>query len=133
MQGVKNYKILESVFNRGMQISKQQLHKILVNPFYAGKISHKALGGAVIDGNQPPLITWSEFERVQLALSARTGRYVHDKEFPKFPLLKHVFCAKDHTAFTKYTTKNIDYYKCNVAGCCTNAMQRTCTANMRSC
>lgn len=120
MQGVKNCKILEWLSNRGVEISKQQLHKIFVNPFYAGKISHKALGGAVIDGNQPPLITWSEFERVQLALSARTGRYVHDRESPKFPLLKHVFCAEDHTAFTKYTTKNIDYYKCNVAGCCTN-------------
>lgn len=120
MQGVKNCKILEWLSNRGVEIGKQQLHKIFVNPFYAGKISHKALGGAVIDGNQPPLITWSEFERVQLALSARTGRYVHDRESPKFPLLKHVFCAGDHTAFTKYTTKNIDYYKCNVAGCCTN-------------
>lgn len=120
MQGVKNCKILEWLSNRGVEISKQQLHKIFVNPFYAGKISHKALGDAVIDGNQPPLITWSEFERVQLALSARTGRYVHDRESPKFPLLKHVFCAEDHTAFTKYTTKNINYYKCNVAGCCTN-------------
>ena len=70
MQGVKNCKILEWLSNTGMEISKQQLHKIFVNPFYAGKISHKALGGAVIDGNQPPLITWSEFERVQLALSA---------------------------------------------------------------
>lgn len=57
MQGVKNCKILEWLSNRGVEISKQQLHKIFVNPFYAGKISHKALGDAVIDGNQPPLIT----------------------------------------------------------------------------
>ena len=122
LQHVKNCKILEWLANRGMVIRKQQLHKIFVNPFYAGKIAHKALGTAIIDGNHPPLITWMEFERVQEILSGKTGRYVHEKESPKFPLLKHVFCAEHHTPFTGYTVKkkNLDYYKCNVVGCRTN-------------
>lgn len=122
LQNAKNCKILEWLSNRGMTISKQQLHKIFTNPFYAGKITHKALGSTIIDGNHPLLITWNEFTRIQGILSDKTGRYIHEKESPKFPLLKHVFCAQDHTAFTKYTNKkkNIDYYKCNVIGCCTN-------------
>ena len=122
LQNMKNCKILEWLANRGMIIRKQQLHKIFVNPFYAGKISHKALGTAIIDGNHPPLVTWAEFERVQEILSGKTGRYVHEKESPKFPLLKHVFCSEHHTPFTGYTVKkkNLDYYKCNVIGCRTN-------------
>ncbi len=120
LQGERNIDIMQWLANRGLNINKQKLHKILVNPFYAGKISHKTLGGAIIDGNQPPLITWSEFECVQDILSGRTGRYVHDKESPRFPLLNHVFCADDHRVFTKYTTKGCDYYKCNVKGCRNN-------------
>lgn len=122
LMGTKNCKILEWLSNRGLEIRKQQLHKIFVNPFYAGKISHKALGEAMIDGNQPPLITWAEFEQVQAILSGKTGRYIHEKESPKFPLLKHVFCSEHHTPFTGYTVKkkNLDYYKCNVVGCRTN-------------
>lgn len=120
LQGEKSCHILDWLANRGLKITKQKLHKILVSPFYAGKITHKSLGSAIIDGNQPPLITWAEFERVQAILSGRTGQYVHTKESPRFPLLNHVFCADDHGVFTKYTTKGCDYYKCNVVGCRNN-------------
>lgn len=39
---------------------------------------------------------------------------------------RHVLCAKDHTPLTVYTVKakNLDYYKCNKQGCCTNVSAR---------
>ena len=55
-------------------------------------------------------------------LGNRTGVYTHKKETPRFPLKRHILCAKDHTPFTAYTVKkkNLDYYKCNQVGCKTN-------------
>jgi hypothetical protein len=108
-------------------MSKQQLHHILTNPFYAGKIRHKMLGEELVDGIQPKVISFDDFLRVQEILSNRTGIYKHKKETPRFPLKRHVLCAKDHTPFTAYTVKkkNIDYYKCNQDGCKTNVSAKT--------
>ena len=122
LQGMANHHIINKLSAYGLNVSKQKLHKILTNPFYAGKIRHKMLDGRIIDGNQPPLISYEEFLRVQDILSSRTGVYIHKKESPRFPLKRYVRCAKDNTPFTAYTMKkrNIDYYKCNLDGCRTN-------------
>ncbi len=122
LQGMPNYKILEKLASYGLPMSKQKLHHILTNPFYAGKIRHKMLDGKIVDGNQPCLVSYVDFLRVQEILSGRTGVYKHKKETPRFPLKRHVLCAKDHTPFTGYTVKkkDIDYYKCNLNGCKTN-------------
>ena len=100
----------------------KKLHHILTNPFYAGKIRHKMLAGKLVDGNQPCIVSYADFLRVQDILSGKTGVYKHQKETPRFPLKRHVLCSKDHTPFTAYTVKkkNIDYYKCNLNGCKTN-------------
>ena len=122
LQGMANYQILSRLSTFGLDMSKQKLHKILTNPFYAGKIRHKMLDGKLVDGNQPKIISYEDFLRVQEILSGRTGVYKHKKETPRFPLKRHVICSKDHTPFTAYTVnkKNIDYYKCNLNGCKTN-------------
>ena len=106
----------------GLTLTKQKLHHILTNPFYAGKIRHKMLEGKLVDGNQPHIVSYDDFLRVQEILSDRTGVYTHKKETPRYPLKRHVLCAKDHTPFTAYTVKkkNLDYYKCNQIGCKTN-------------
>lgn len=122
LQGMANCQILSSLSTYGLEITKQKLHNILTNPFYAGKIRHKMLDGRLVDGNQPCLVSYEDFLRVQEILSGRTGVYKHQKETPRFPLKRHVLCFKDHTPFTAYTVKkkNIDYYKCNLNGCKTN-------------
>lgn len=122
LQGLANHQIMTKLSAYGLDLSKQKLHKILTNPFYAGKIKHKMLDGRIIDGNQPPIISYEDFLRVQDILSGRTGTYIHRKETPRFPLKRYVRCAKDNTPFTAYTVKrkNIDYYKCNLDGCRTN-------------
>lgn len=122
LQGISNKEIVSRLEALGVKMSKQTLHKILTNPFYAGKIKNHLIGDEIVDGRQPALITYSQFLRVQEILSGRTGRYKHKKENPKFPLRHHVLCSRDYTPLTAYTNKkkHIDYYKCNVKGCSQN-------------
>ncbi len=122
LQGYANCEILKKLEELGLPMRKQKLHHILTNPFYAGKIRHKMLQGKLVDGNQPKIVSYEDFLKVQDILSGRTGVYKHKKETPRFPLKRHVHCIKDNTPFTGYTvkSKNIDYYKCNTNGCKTN-------------
>lgn len=121
LQGERNMDIQRKLAARGLSVDKRKLHKILTNPFYAGKIKHKMVA-EMIDGVQEPLISYTQFLQVQTIMSSKTGVYTHKKETPKFPLKRHVLCSEDHTPFTAYSVKakNIDYYKCNRQGCCTN-------------
>jgi len=127
LQGLSNSEILNKMTACGLKICKQELHKILVNPFYAGKIKHIRLGAELIDGQIEPAVSYSDFLRVQDILSGKTGRYTHTVNI-ECPLTKHIICYYDNTPFTSYTktkkTKTHDltfnYYKCNKAGCKTN-------------
>lgn len=128
LQGVPNMEILTRLEARGLKISKQTLHIVLTNPFYAGKIVHKSLKGEMVDGKIEQAVSYPDFLKVQKILSSRTGKYHHAKQKPNFPLTKHVCCYSDGTAFTSYVkTKNnrtgkheYGYYKCNRSGCKTN-------------
>ena len=122
LQGLANYQIIEKLKPYGLNLTKQKLHKILTNVFYAGKIKHKMLNYEMIDGNHPAIISYTDFLKVQEIMSGRTGIYKHQKETPQFPLKRHVICYCDNTPFTAYTVKrkNISYYKCNCIGCKTN-------------
>ena len=113
LEGMANFQIMEKLKPYGLNLSKQKLHHILTNVFYAGKIKHKMLNYEIIDGNQPAIISYTDFLKVQEILSGRTGVYKHKKETPQFPLKRHVLCSHDGTPFTAYTVKkkNIDYYK----------------------
>lgn len=122
LQGMSNKDIINRLATYNYIVSKQALHKILTNPFYAGKIVNKMMNYKMIDGKHPAIISYEEFLRVQDILSGKTGRYTHQKETPQFPLKRHVKCAEDGTPFTAYSVKkkHIDYYKCNKVGCRTN-------------
>ena len=122
LQGVDNFRIMDRLSAMGLNVSKQKLHKILTNPFYAGKIQSKFTDGEIVDGKHPAIISWVEFLQVQDILSGRTGVYKVKAETPRFPLKRHIRCAEDGLPLTAYTVKrkNIDYYKCNQVGCKNN-------------
>ena len=122
LQGVDNFRIMDRLSAMGLKLTKQQLHKILTNPFYAGKIKSKFTNGEIVEGKHPAIISWVEFLQVQDILSGRTGVYKVKAETPRFPLKRHIRCAYDGLPFTAYTVKkkNIDYYKCNQVGCKNN-------------
>lgn len=133
LEGYSNAEIIEKISARGLNITKQKLHSILTNPFYAGKIVHKYNNMEMIDGQIEPAVKYSDFLRVQDILSRRTGKYVHQKSKPDFPLNRYVHCWTDGYSFTSYTktkkTKTAShqygYYKCNKAGCSTNISANT--------
>ena len=120
---LSNNEILKKLETRGLALTKQQLHKVLTNPFYAGKIRHKAVEG-IIDGCHEQAVSWLEFLRVQDILSDRTGKYTHTNQLDECPLKRCVFCAKDNKPLTFYSKKkngkHYGYYKCNDRGCRTN-------------
>ena len=128
LDGYSNSDILEKLEARGLKLTKQTLHYILVNPFYAGKVRHKLTNYELIDGVHEAAITYTQFLQVQDILSGRTGKYKHRSEVPSGPLKKHVFCDKDKTPMTFYTKKKngkeYGYYKCNKTGCSTNISSR---------
>lgn len=128
LTGATNKEILEKLAARGVVLTKQKLHKILVNPFYAGKIRHKFTNMELIDGQIEPAVTYMDFLRVQEILSGRTGTTTHKAEKPAFPLTHYVRCNVDGTPLTSYVKKKklktreleFGYYKCNQQGCNTN-------------
>ena len=52
----------------GLQVSKSQLHRMLRNPFYCGRLVWK---GQVFRGRQAPLVSEDVFEQVQIVLKDR--------------------------------------------------------------
>ena len=61
LQGMANCEIIKKLATFGLVLSKQKLHHILTNPFYAGKIRHKMLDGKIVDGNQPCIVSYMSF------------------------------------------------------------------------
>ena len=124
IEGYSNGDIIDKLESRGLKLSHQTLHKILTNPFYAGKVKHKLIDNQMVDGVHEPAVTYTQFLKVQDILSGRTGKYKHRSDVPTGPLKKHVFCDKDKTPMTFYTKKKngkeYGYYKCNTKGCSTN-------------
>lgn len=125
LEGAPNQEILARLEARGMKISHQGLHKILTNPFYAGKIRHKLIGNQMVDGVHEQAITYTQFLKVQDILSGRTGVYTHRKQNENAPLLHFVRCSLDNTPMTAYqkrksSGKEYNYYKCQEKGCCSN-------------
>ena len=129
---ITQFEVQRRLKAQGLDIPKQTLSACLHNSFYCGRLEHQYLntdtpniqydrrGNAYIVGVQEPLISEELFEKVQDILEGNHGHYEQATETPKFPLKKHLYCAKDHKLLTGYTQKGKDYYKCGVKGCKTN-------------
>ena len=129
---ITQFEIQRRLNAQGLNIAKQTLSSCLHNSFYCGHLEHKYLntdaaniqydrrGNPYIKGVQEPLISEGLFEKVQDILDGNRHHYEQATETPKFPLKKHLYCAKDDRLLTGYTTKGKDYYKCGLKGCKTN-------------
>ena len=124
LQNVPNHEILSRLETKGLKITKQTLHHIFTNPFYAGKIKSKFLGNEMVEGVHEAAISYTQFLRIQEIISGKSSKYIHKKECEDSPLKKHVRCAEDDTPFTFYIKRKGGneylYYKCNKTGCKTN-------------
>jgi DNA invertase Pin-like site-specific DNA recombinase len=132
IQGMKNEEIIEQLCALGVKMYKQQLHKIFVNPFYCGMISHGLLNGKVVEGKHERMISKEVFLKVNGIIEGSTKSGVpHVSENENLPLKVFVWCPDCNQPFTGYMVKkkNLFYYKCRTKGCkCNRSVKELHTA-----
>lgn len=127
IQGMKNEAIIEKLQALGVNMYKQQLHKIFVNPFYCGMIAHGMLNGKVIEGKHEKMIRREVFLKVNGIIEGSTRYGVpHKSENENLPLKVFMWCSDCNQPFTGYIVKkkNLFYYKCRTKGCKCNKSVR---------
>jgi site-specific DNA recombinase len=120
IQGMKNEEIIMKLQVQGVKMYKQQLHKIFINPFYCGLISHGMLNGRVVEGIHEKMISSEVFMKVNDIVSSSTKYGVpHKLEDINIPLKVFVKCSDCNQPFTGYVVKKkrLYYYKCRTKGC----------------
>ena len=90
----------------GKRIYKNQVHRILINPFYSGIMVRD---GKYYAGNHEPIISKQLFDDAQTALFGKT----HSKKQKHFfPFRGFLRCKSCGCALTASTKKGHDYYYC---------------------
>jgi site-specific DNA recombinase len=104
--------VVEYLSRRGVRITKTSFRHVFSNPFYAGYVTGKLVGGKLIKGQHPALVDIKTFMKVQDILNenpiAGVPKVSRHDEVP----LKTF--AKDEVSkmpFTGYKTKGNWYYK----------------------
>ena len=104
--------IIENLQLRGVPVTRSSFRQVFTNPFYAGFVTGKLVGGKLIKGQHPPLIDIDTFMKVQDILNgvpvAGVPKILKNEEVP----LK-IFAKDDISGqpLTGYKTKGIWYYK----------------------
>lgn len=107
--------IINILGKRGLKITKQRISAVWRNPFYCGiLISSLLKDGNAIKGNWEPLISQSDFWKLQDILNVRASGYQHKKVADYKPLNRLVKCNDCGTYLVGYLVKkkNLGYYKC---------------------
>jgi len=113
----KRWQTKAGVSKGGAPFNKANLHQLLTNPVYAGKVRHKT---NLYDGEHEPIISQEAFDRVQAQLhhNGRTGgvevRNRHGALLKGLLHCKACGCAMVHT-FTTSGAKRYRYYVCTKA------------------
>ena len=102
--GEREVDILVKLKALGIDMNKQHLSRILMNPFYTdtGWIVHELVEGRRIRGNHEVLIDEDTFNRANGY--SRAG-YEHREQTNEFPLKRHVRCAACGNYLTGYEVK----------------------------
>lgn len=94
LEGLKNEEIIVKLQTLGVKMYKQQLHKIFINPFYCGLISHGMLNGKVVEGVHEKMISKEVFMRVNNVVSSSSKFGVpHKSEDINIPLKVFIKCS----------------------------------------
>ena len=105
--------IEEKLAMRGIYINSKLLGSIWRNPFYCG-IGVNSLLDTPVKGNWEPIITESEFVKVQEVLQKNNSGYQHKKEVDERPLTRLLRCNNCDSYMVGYKNlkKNLHYYRC---------------------
>lgn len=107
--------IIKIMSKRGLKITKQRISAVWRNPFYCGiLISSLLKDGEPVIGNWEPLISQSDFWKLQDILNVRSSGYQHQKVADYKPLNRLVKCHDCGTYLVGYLVKkkNLGYYMC---------------------
>ena len=104
--------VVERLRSRGVGITDKNFRLVFTNPFYAGYVTGKLVGGRLIEGKHPSLIDLDTFLKVQEILNDNPVVGVpkvsrHD-EVPLKIFARDEISGKP---FTGYQTKGNWYYK----------------------
>jgi site-specific DNA recombinase len=115
-QGITGKIIIERLKELGLKIPNQTLSDIFRNPFYCGFIAHNFLGGELVKGKHPALVSEDLFIKVN-QLKQKEGIKINIIN-ENLPLKNFVKDANTNVPFTGYLVKkkNLYYYKVNRIG-----------------
>ncbi|MBC7411709.1 MAG: recombinase family protein [Bacteroidia bacterium] len=121
-----NVEILHKLKALGLKLSKQQLTKVLSNPFYCGVLTHNMLNGEVVQGKHEKLISNELFLQAN-NIKSRQTTWKHSTDFADVPLKNFLKCGTCGSPFVGYVVKKkgLWYYKCNKIGCKCNRSAKT--------
>ena len=114
-----NVEIQKRLKNYRLDYSLRRIAEILTNPFYCGKMVHKALEGDVVDGKHEKLVSESIFLEANNIMAEKKLGLQTKKDLPEIALKRFVRCSNCNQPMRGYIVKewNVPYYKCNTKGC----------------
>lgn len=114
-----NVEIQSRLKNLGYNWNLRKIGEILVNPFYCGKMVHKALEGEVVDGKHEKIVSEAIFLEANNIMAEKKLGLQTKKERPEIALKRFMRCAACDKPMRGYIAKdyNMPYYKCNTPGC----------------
>jgi len=119
-RGRKQHEIISDLKQIGLNIPKQTLNKILLNPVYIGKIK-SAFTDIPVSGLHEPIIDEVVFQKAQDILAKKTLSYSFEKITDDFPLRQFLRCPECNHKLTgswsKGRSKKYPYYHCTKKGC----------------
>jgi site-specific DNA recombinase len=118
--GGENLESIRKDLHLKFKCSKSQIHLIIRNPVYAGKIRIPEWyeePERIVQGLHDPIIPYEQFLRIQDRLSGSKKRSSWNKFNPKYPLKGHIDCPECEKALTgsASTGRNAlySYYHCS--------------------
>ncbi|HXB41694.1 MAG TPA: recombinase family protein [Bacteroidia bacterium] len=114
-----NVEIQKRLKSYGLDYCLRRIGEILTNPFYCGKMVHKALEGEVADGKHEKLVSEAIFLEANNIMAEKKLGLQTRKERPEIALKRFILCSNCNQPMRGYIANSCDtpYYKCNTPGC----------------
>lgn len=105
--------INQEAAHSGLRIPRTTMHRVLANPFYAGRLIVPQWGVDVV-GEHDPLVDWTTFQRVNGRDTARRSYVTGATETFPFRQITRCECGKPLTGYfaRSHTGARHPYYRC---------------------
>ena len=118
VSGMRDVEIARYLQDKGIKINEKQLSVMWRKPYYCGVIVHKLIGNKVIEGNHEPIVSKTDFLKINKRLNDHTSTYTSYKKDENLPLNKFVKGFECGHTYSGYLVKKkgLYYYKNNRKG-----------------